>query len=62
MNLKEMRESSGMSQSQLSRTAGVNIRTIQSYEQGLKDINKAQVRIVQSLSKALGCTIEDLIE
>ena len=62
MNLKEMREKCGMSQSNLADNSGVNIRTIQSYEQGLKDINKAQVRIVQSLSKALGCAIEDLIE
>ena len=62
MNLKEMREKSGMSQSQLSRTAGVNIRTIQSYEQGIKDINRAQVGIVLKLAKALGCSIEDLID
>lgn len=62
MNLKEMREKSGMSQSQLSRTAGVNIKTLQSYEQGIKDINRAQVGIVLKLAKALGCTIEELIE
>ena len=62
MNLKEMREKCGMSQSQLSRTAGVNIKTLQSYEQGIKDINRAQVGIVLKLAKALGCSVEDLID
>lgn len=35
---------------------------IQLYEQKQNDINKAQVNIVISLAKALGCDVEDLID
>lgn len=35
---------------------------IQSYEQGAKDINKAQAITVYKLSKALNVKIEDLLE
>lgn len=35
---------------------------IQHYEQGAKDINKAQVGTVHKLAKVLKVNIEDLIE
>lgn len=59
--LKEMREKAGMSQSQLASKADVNVRMIQHYEQGSKDINKAEVMTVYKLSKALGCKMEDIM-
>ena len=34
MNLHEMRIKTGLSQSQLADKSGVNVRTLQSYEQG----------------------------
>ena len=61
-NLKQKRESAGFSQSQLSKASDVNVRIIQDYEQGRRDINKAESFTVYKLSKALNCTMEDLIE
>ena len=51
-----------MSQKDLAKKSGVNLRMIQYYEQGYKDIKKAQVQTVQKLAEALGCKIEDLIQ
>lgn len=61
-NLKRIRTSYGYTQSELANHSGVSLRSIQMYEQRKKDINKAGVDTVYRLSKALGCTIEDLIE
>lgn len=59
--LKKMRTSIGMTQAELSDKSGVSLRTIQAYEQGLKDINKAQVLIVIRLAQALGCDIYKIV-
>ena len=59
---KDRRLSRDMSQSDLAKASGVNIRMIQYYEQGVKDINKAQVMTVKKLADALHTTIEDLLE
>lgn len=61
-NLKRIREGLGLSQNKLATLSGVSNRMIQHYEQGVKDINKAQVGTVYKLAKALGVNIEDLIE
>lgn len=61
-NLKKIRESTDLSQSKLSEVSGVNVRMIQYYEQGYKDINAASVLTVYRLAQALNCTVEDLIE
>ena len=60
--LKEYRTKSGMSQSQLAEASGVNVRMIQYYEEGVKDINKASGEALYKLSRALGCKMEDLLE
>lgn len=60
--LKEYRTKSGMSQSQLAKESGVNVRMIQQYEQGVKKINKASGETIYRLSQALGCQMEDLLE
>lgn len=60
--LKNIRDKAGLSQAQLSERSGVNIRMIQHYEQGVKDINKAQGITLLKIAKALGTTIEDLLE
>ena len=60
--LKEARERAGLTQKELSERSGVNIRTVQNYEQGYKDINKAQELSLYKLAKALDVTMEDLIE
>lgn len=60
--LYRIRKARGFTQQQLSDASGVTLRMIQLYEQKQNDINKAQVRVVVSLAKALGCDIEDLLE
>lgn len=49
-------------QKKLSEESGVNIRMIQHYEQGVKDINAAAALTVYRLAQALDCKVEDLIE
>ena len=61
-NLKRIRQRLGMSQAKLSELSGVNVRMIQHYEQGVKDINKAQVITVYRLAEALETSVENLIE
>ena len=60
--LSEIRKARGFTQQQLSEASGVTLRMIQLYEQKQNDISKAQVTVVISLAKALGCEVEDLIE
>lgn len=60
--LKRIRESRGLSQSGLARASGVNIRSIQMYEQRKHDIDKAQANTLSRLALALGCSLEDLLE
>ena len=61
-NLKKLRLAAGMSQSELSETAEVPLRTIQQYEQRQKNINKAQTETVLKLADALFCRPIDLME
>ena len=61
-NLKRIRNESGLTQSQLAEASGVNVRMIQHYEQGVKDINTAGALTVYKLAQALNCTVEDLLE
>ena len=56
-----MREVKGLSQSQLAKKSGVNVRLIQYYEQNYRDINKGQVAIVLKLADALECDVRDII-
>lgn len=60
--LSIIRKSKGLSQSQLANKADVNLRTLQDYEQGKKDINAAAAITVYRLSVALGCEVKDLLE
>ena len=60
--LKENRERTGLTQKELSERSGVNIRTIQDYEQERKFINKAQGLSLYHLANALNVTIEELLE
>ena len=61
-NLKRIRLNYGCTQAELAKRSGVSLRSIQMYEQRNKDINKASAETLLSLSKVLGCTMEDLIE
>lgn len=61
-NLKKIRMARGLSQSELSKRAEVELRSIQMYEQRRNDINKAQAETLFKLARVLGCNIEDLLE
>ena len=60
--LKRLRESRGLSQSELARISGVSLRSIQMYEQHVNDIDKAQAHTMYKLSRTIGCSMEDLLE
>lgn len=61
-NLRKLRLSAHLSQAQLAKASGINLRNIQMYEQRQNSIDKAQGTILLRLSRALGCGIEDLLE
>lgn len=60
--LKQLRRVYGYSQSVMAMKSGVNLRTLQQYESGAKDINKASVTTLKALADTLGVKIEDLME
>ena len=60
--LRMYRERMGLSQSELARESGVSVRMIQHYEQRQKDLNKAQMKTIWLLARALHCSMEDLME
>lgn len=60
--LKTIRENRGVSQAELAESSGVNLRSIQMYEQRVNEIDKAQAKTLYKLSRVLGCTVEDLLE
>lgn len=44
------------------RKVGVNLRTLQEYDNRAMDINRATGGTLTALSKVLGCQVEDLLE
>jgi DNA-binding XRE family transcriptional regulator len=60
--LQMQRKKCGYSQKELAEKAGVNLRTLQQYELGAKNVNKASVQTIISLANVLGCKIEDLLQ
>lgn len=61
-NLKIKRLAMGLTQTDLSQCTGIPLRTIQQYEQGQKDINKANSEYLIALSRALYCDPGLLLE
>lgn len=60
--LQEKRKAAGFSQRKLAEQVGMSFRTLQYYEQGALDFNKAAVETVYRLAVALGCSVEELID
>lgn len=60
--IKTMRIGSGMSQSKFAARVGVNVRTLQAYEQGYRQFDSATLKVLLKTAMALGCRIEDIIE
>lgn len=61
-NLKRIRTAAGLSQSQLAESAGISLRTLQHYEQGSREINKAQGILLYKIAHSLNVCIEDILE
>ena len=59
--LGRIRRSCGLSQARLAELSAVGLRSIRAYEQRENDIARAQAGTLQSLSRVLGCAIEDLL-
>lgn len=60
--LQAQRKICGYSQRVLAEKSGVNLRTLQQYELGAKNINKAAGGTLLALAKTLGCHVEDILE
>ena len=62
LKLKQLRQSKQMTQGQLAEAAGLNLRTIQHYEQGSKNLDHARIDTLMKICIALDCKLTDLIE
>lgn len=61
-SLKEWRLKRGLSQSELSKISGVNLRTLKAYEQNKIVLESVQAGTLYLLARTLNCTIEDLLK
>lgn len=59
--LKQLRHDKCLSQSQLAADSGVNLKMIQKYEQGVKNINAAKLETLLKLCNSLDCDLLDLV-
>ena len=57
-----LRKEKGYTQKELAERSGVNLRTLQEYDNRAMDINRATGGTLTALSKVLGCQVEDLLE
>lgn len=62
IQLQRLRRLCGYSQRLLSEKSGVNLRTLQQYETGAKNINNASFKTVMALARALRCKVEEVYE
>ena len=60
-NLNETRLAKKLTRKELSDISGVSHRMIEKYEQGVKDINKAEAMTVYKLAEALNCNVWELL-
>lgn len=60
--LKEMRQVKGLSQSQFAKKTGINLRTVQHYEQGSKNFDHARIDTILKTCIVLNCKLEDILE
>lgn len=59
--LQSLRLAAGLSQSQLAEATGINVRMIQNYEQGAKDLNGAKLHTLLKLCETLKCRLSDIV-
>ena len=61
MSLQEVRKQRNLSQRECAEHSGINVRILQFYEQGVRDINAAKLSTLLQLCNALGCRLEDIL-
>ena len=61
MGLKQLRMMRGMTQKELAEMSGINVRSLQDYEQGHKSLSSAKGDVLMRLTTVLGCTLTDLL-
>ena len=59
--LEAARVEAGFTRKKLAELTGINIRTIEAYEQGKNNINMAAVETVRTLARALNVPIEKIL-
>ena len=59
--LQNRRKEKGLSQAALAEKTGLNVRTIQHYEQGTKDFNGARLSTILKICKVLDCRMSDIL-
>lgn len=60
--LKALRMAAGLSQAELAEKAGLNVRVLQHYEQGSKNLDHARLDILLRYCNALGCKLSAIVE
>lgn len=60
--LREAREAAGLTRKALAELSGINFRSIESYEQSIRDFNLARVDIVKAIAQVLNKKIEDILD
>ena len=60
--LKAARLKAGLSQSNLAERTGLNVRTLQHYEQGSKNFDLVKFNVIINTCLVLNCRVEDIIE
>lgn len=61
-NLQKLRKLAELTQKELAELSGVNLRTLQQYETGAKDINMASGKTINDLALALHCNFYDIMQ
>ena len=61
-NLRKYRLKKDWSKKELAEHTGVSVNMIVKYENGERDINKAQIETLAKLAQALDCKLQDLLE
>ena len=61
-NLKKLRQDRGLTQAEVCKLADINIRTYQSYEQGLKQINRIALEDGMKLAEVLRVDVKKIME
>jgi len=60
--LQEIRKANGLTQNELAERISVKPQTIRSYEQGWRNLNKAEFSILLKLCNTLGCKLTDILD